>query len=245
MRHSLMLATASAATIAGSAMAGLVAGDIAIIGINTSTTDSFAILFLSDIAQGETISFTDNGWKASGVFRTGEGVLSFTSQTAIARGSVRLWTSGMTVTGTGWSSANPSNFALNATGDSLIAYQGSFNGTTGALTGSLLYATQTYGAWNADATNASTSAAPTSANLGSLVTGTTALAISTANGYYSGTTTGTRTQLLAAIADATNWTTSTAMTSTSAWATAFTVPAPGAAALVGVAGIITARRRKA
>lgn len=244
MTHRFALTVTSVGLLCNASMAAVVPLDIAIIGVNTSTTDSFAIVFLRDVALGETISFTDSGWKSTGVFRPNEGTLTFTAPAAISAGSVRTWTNGMTITGTGWSSSSPTSFALNATGDSLIAYQGTINGTTGLLSGSLVYAVQTFGAWNTDATSASTSAEPTSANGGTLVSGTTTVAISTANGYYTGTTAGTKAQLLAAISNSANWTTSTLMTDTSLWKSGFTVPAPGAAALVGLASLITTRRRK-
>jgi len=62
-----------------SACPTLSAGDIAIIGMNADNPDEFTFVALVDIAAGEEIRFTDNGWLSSTTpesFRAGEGYLT-------------------------------------------------------------------------------------------------------------------------------------------------------------------------
>ena len=86
----------------------LVAGDIAIVQYDSSTTDSFTFVFTRDVEAGTSVNFTDNGWLAAGGFRAGEGTVTYTAATAI--------TAGTTVTLTGLN--------LDDAGDQIIAYQG-------------------------------------------------------------------------------------------------------------------------
>jgi len=86
----------------------LAAGDIAIVQYNTTTTDTFAFVFLRDVEVGTTVNFTDNGWLAAGGFRPGEGTVTYTAPSAI--------TAGTTVTLSGLN--------LDDAGDQIIAYQG-------------------------------------------------------------------------------------------------------------------------
>ncbi len=60
------------------ANAAVVLGDIAIVRFNTANPDQFSFVALSNIAAGDVINFTDNGWQTSSAsFRTGEGVLTY------------------------------------------------------------------------------------------------------------------------------------------------------------------------
>jgi hypothetical protein len=87
-------------------------GDIAIVGYGADAgVKSFAFVLLADLS-GETITFTDNGWRAAGGFRTGEGTVSYTVPAGTPIGTV-VTISGLT------GSFNPST-----TGDSIIAYVG-------------------------------------------------------------------------------------------------------------------------
>ncbi len=203
----------------------LTQGDIAIAGYNTTNPDSIRLVVLVDIAAGTTFNITDNGWQSSGSgsFRTGEGILTYTAPTDISAGTVLTWTNGNVNNNNspGFNSNNPSNFALNASGDSLIIYTGTLASPT------LIYALNS-GNWSLNATSASTSAEPSAANGGTLETGTTTVAITTngTNGYYSGSTSGTQAELLAAISNAANWTASSTITDISNWASSFTLFQP-------------------
>ncbi|MCK6611890.1 MAG: hypothetical protein L6Q78_12730 [Bacteroidia bacterium] len=101
-------------------------GNIAIIGFNPSTTDALSWVALTDIPQNTIIRFTDNGFSDSLTALSGEGILEYVAPSLIAKGTVVSWSNGMNVTGTGWSSNAPSNFALNASGEQLFAFQGTW-----------------------------------------------------------------------------------------------------------------------
>ncbi len=162
----------------------LAAGDIAIINVNVDDPDSFAFVVLTDIEAGTQISFTDNGWNGTG-FRTGEGVYTYTFTQAVSAGTVINCTG---VTG----------ISLSASGDSLIAYQGT------AAAPTLLYAVDLAdgnGVFAASATNSNTSGLPTGLSLGQ-----TAVALPQDNVAYNGPTSGTKAEILAAIANPANWT---------------------------------------
>jgi len=250
MKKTLSVALAVTFVALSQAGAAISAGDLAFIGANCSTTDGLGILVLRDLALNDTFTITDNGWLAAGGFRTGEGTLVYTAPGAVAAGTVLTWTNGQNITGTGWSSNNPSNFALNASGDSLIILTGTIASPT--LIDALGLGTTGYTAgWSADAISASTSAAPTAANHGTLVTGTSIIGFNFPNGYYSGSiTSGTQSELLAAVSNASNWTTSSTITATSSWKSSFTVTAVPEPHEYGIAfgglliALIVMRRRK-
>ncbi len=158
-------------------------GDIAFlqyIADGSGTTVKF--LVLNDIPNGNQIHFTDNGWFSAGGFRGGEGVHTWTSP-GVFCGDVISFTESPMVLSTG--------------GDQILAYTGTSASPT------FIAAIQMNGAWDADATSSNTSAIPTG-----LTNGTNCIAISPEidNAIYSGTLTGTRATLLAAINDQTNWT---------------------------------------
>ncbi|MER2269174.1 ExeM/NucH family extracellular endonuclease [Methylobacterium oxalidis] len=172
----------------------LTAGDIAIIGYDADNPDDFAFVVLRDIEAGTVINFTDNGWRAAGGFRANEGVYAYTAPTALAAGTVVHPT-----TDTAGSAPvfQAPNFALNAGGDQIIAYQGT------AASPTFLYAVDLAdgnAAFADDATDASTSALPPGLTLG-----TTAVALPADNGRYAGSTAGGRDALLSAIGNPASW----------------------------------------
>jgi predicted RNA-binding protein with TRAM domain len=104
----------------------LAAGDVAIVGINSANPDMFSMVFLKDVSANTAINFTDNGFTASTTTRTGEGFLTYTVPSGgHAAGTVVTWTNGMNISGTGWSTNNPSNMAFNGSGDQLFIFTGS------------------------------------------------------------------------------------------------------------------------
>ena len=192
-----------------------VAGDIALVGYGADAgVKSFAFVLLADLA-GQTIYFTDNGWLAAGGFRANEGTVSYTVPADAKVGTV------ITIPGlTG--QFNPST-----SGDQILAYTGSaaeptFLFALNFADGKTVFA--------GDATNSNTSAVPTS-----LTAGKDALAFGDDNGAYSGPTTGTRAEILAAIGDARNWTTND--TAGVAYASGFTVDSGSTAGAFGVADV--------
>lgn len=141
-------------------------GDIAIIGYAFDNPDEFAFVALVNIDAGTLITFTDNGWTAAGAFRSGEGVLVWTTATDIATGTVVQ-------------PASVGTMAFSASGDQILAYQGT------EATPSFVYALHSNGStWDADATTSNESALPTG-----LTDGSTAVAIPEVdNAVYTGTT---------------------------------------------------------
>ncbi len=170
-------------TVFGNGVFGQISpGDIAIIMYSADGADEISFVALASIAAGEQINFTDNGWLATNDWRGGEGVDTYTVPAGgLACGDV------VTVT--------LSSCALSTSGDQVIAYQNTYD---------MLYGINNEGAnvWQADATSSNTSALPSG-----LTNGTTAVALTESdNAVYSGSTTGTKAQLLAWIGDYTNWT---------------------------------------
>jgi hypothetical protein len=137
----------------------LKAGDVAFVQIGTTDPDEFSFVAIKDIAAGEVIVFTDNGWLATGTFRSGEGTLVYTVPVGgLQAGKVVSWLKGSTdKTDVGFSSGSPLIDLAGTKGDSLIAFQG----TLGAPT-ALIAAVQTKnsGTWNSEATSSNTSAVP-------------------------------------------------------------------------------------
>jgi hypothetical protein len=202
----------------------LTAGDIAIVGFNSDDPDKFAFVALTDIAAGEVISFTDNGWLAAGGFRSGEGTVSWTAPVGgVTAGTVITWEGGV---GFSVGSGGTGGPLFSASGDQLIAYQGP------AATPTLLYAVNDEGAgWQADATSSNTSALPTG-----LVNGDTAVALPELDNYaYTGPTSGTKAELLAAIGNPANWTGGDTLPA-GAFPTSFTVGG-GGGATVSIAAV--------
>jgi hypothetical protein len=188
-------------------------GDLVITGINADDNDEFTFVPLVNLIGGTIIRFTDNGWLSTGAFRTGEGLLRYTAPTTgIAAGTkigiVKNATGG-TISFTAPSSSQgtiveeptTNGFSLATTGDQLIAFQGELASPT------LVFALTTFrNAFDADATNASTSALPVV-----LANGTSAIAIGTSttdfdNGEYNhSVTTGSVTQLRSSAANVAAW----------------------------------------
>ncbi len=132
------LIAVAALCAAGSANAALSVGDVAIIGrINNGSPDTFSFVSLADIAAGEKIYFTDNGWTGS-AFRgatatDGDGNENLTVWTAtanIAAGSIvnsnassSAWTWTTSGSVPGGTSGSFANLALSQTGEQIYAFQ--------------------------------------------------------------------------------------------------------------------------
>lgn len=159
----------------------LLAGDIAITGVNMDNPDEISVVFLVDIESGTEIKFTDNGWLASNDWRGGEGIHTWTASTAYSAGDeIVITTSGP---------------ALATTGDQIIAYQN---------TSDMVAAINDEGehVWQADATSAATSALPQG-----LTNGTNCVALIEIDNYEydRSVTSGTKSDLLSAINNYLNW----------------------------------------
>ncbi len=225
-----------------SAQTTLSAGDIAIIGgnrLSPSTTFELAIVTLVDISSGTTIYISDFGWSNSTSSfvttsnLTAEGCITWTTNSAIAKGTVFLIKiSGATtpvITGLpgsistiGWTT-NSVSIPVSAAGDNWFIFQG---------TGPTAPSTFVYGFTNFSLTTISTlpagsangwlnseqqtSGSVTTSELPtSLTNGSTARSLAWVTGaggthgdcfVYSGTTTGNKSAILTAIGNLSNWT---------------------------------------
>jgi predicted extracellular nuclease len=168
-------------------MTTLSVGDLALIGYSADTAGkSFSFVLLQAVEAGTVISFTDNGWLAAGGFRGGEGTYTYTASAGGAAAGTVITVTGLT------GSLNPST-----SGDQIIAYQGAAASATPLFALDFADNNSTYAG---DASNSNTSAIPTG-----LAAGSTALAFTLDNGAYVGTTTGTKAEILSAIANSANW----------------------------------------
>lgn len=122
-----------AVTLCLSYIFGLTAGDIAILGVNTDATKSLAFVALADIPANTTITFTDNAWNASTqVWRTGEGSFTWTHTALVAKGTVVNISLGTTFTVDLGTVTTNASFNLSASGDQILAYEGTTAPTTNA-----------------------------------------------------------------------------------------------------------------
>lgn len=189
------------------AHAALSAGDIAVIAYNTDGDDNFAWVALTDIAANTTINFTDSSWQAT-AFRTSEhldagGPLTWTNTATLSAGSVVSFNGKVAKT---WSigSGNGASAALDlsASGDQIFAFQG--NNTSPDFVYGLQFAHST-GIIASPTVSSSTNTTNVPGML-SEVGGTMFNVGNFDNGYYMGTTTGSKAELLSAIANQANWT---------------------------------------
>ncbi len=102
----------------------LAIGDVSVIGFNSANPDKISIVLLKNISANTVINITDNGFTGVTTGRTGEGFLTYTAPSDQLAGTVLSWVNGQVITGTGWSSNSPTNFALNGSGDQIFIFQG-------------------------------------------------------------------------------------------------------------------------
>jgi hypothetical protein len=183
----------------------LAIGDIALLGFNTSTTDAISFVALNTIPANTIIKFTDNGYSSASDQMSTEGTLIYTATSTINPGTVISWTSGMSIVGTGWNSAAPTNFALNTTGEQIFIYQGNWGIASG--TTSLLQGAMTGGNWTSS--GSVTSVVANSYLPSTLTSASNAFNITLANAYYTNNVsniTGTVSELFSKINNSSNWT---------------------------------------
>ncbi len=105
----------------GRRTATLAAGDLVIVTADADATEGFDAVPLVDLDAGTVIYFTDNGW-TNGTWRGNEGTITYTAPGAIAAGTVLSYRS---VNENGF--VKSGSFDLSASGDTILAYQGSSN----------------------------------------------------------------------------------------------------------------------
>jgi Secretion system C-terminal sorting domain len=178
----------------------LSAGDIAIIAYNSDGTDDFSFVLLAPVTNTTVIKFAESGWLSAGGFRGGgsgsEGTITWTANANLPCGTEVAITSTGTTASSGTTTVSGS-WALSASGDQILAYQG----TSAAPT--FIYALNNDGAgvWQANATSTNNSAIPTG-----LTNGTNAVAINEADDVkYDCSTTTPPAAILAAVSNNANW----------------------------------------
>ena len=197
---------------AGAVQAGLVTGDITLLGFRSDNDDGLSFVTWTNISAGTSIYFTDSGFFNDGTVRSSEDLLSWTAPVGgIAAGKVVV----ITCPAVGASSADVGTTAgslngLSASGDQIFAGTAAFikDGDTtkpgSTYAGTLLYGLHFGGsAWSADATSTSLSALPNALNSAYLNQAVGNMD----NGQYTGSRANmTAAQFKAAINNISNWT---------------------------------------
>jgi endonuclease/exonuclease/phosphatase family metal-dependent hydrolase len=194
-------------------------GDIAIVGMNTDTQDGITFVALVDIADGTSISFTDNAWQdVDSTLRTGEGTLLWSNNTAsaISAGSMIVLDVAAKTSTVGICSGTSPNLAT--AGDQILAYQGSSSSPFFIAALNMDGSTP----WLSGAQTSNTSAEPDG-----LTNGVNCVGILEKDNavYDMSITSGTKEELLAAICNVVNWTGDNA--------TAYPMPPAGSFTLSG------------
>ncbi|MBC6993659.1 hypothetical protein H9S92_05780, partial [Lewinella lacunae] len=150
--------TSDEVMVSFSAASTLAIGDLAFTGYNSDNPDTFSFVIFTDIGTGTVINFTDNGWLASGAFRTGEGLIALTFGGMATCGDQFFVTGGNFLNYDGSPAGTVTSISgsvdLSINGDQIFAFQGTLGSPT------LLAAIQMNGDWDADATDAQSSAQP-------------------------------------------------------------------------------------
>jgi len=157
-------------------------GDIAFTGMQTDAPDTFSFVLLKDVDSGTQLSFTDNGWRgAQNGFNATEQTATVTFGNIYTAGTHFVVVDGgapqFRIAGgnTSAGTASGSLTGLSASGDSVLAYQGTAP-TTGNATNWVAGIISLGAGWNSSYTSGSNdSALPTA-----LTNGVNAIA------YYSG-----------------------------------------------------------
>lgn len=200
--------------------AQLAAGDIAFVGMNSDTDpNELSIVTLNVIAAGQTIIITDYGYNGASLDQsntTAEGYITWNTTKTIAAGTIIKFTVGFghtiggqltdygAVTAVGWSGD-----AIASGGDNWFILQGSLASPT-FIYAYANWSTPSHGVktWvvNGAAISATTSCLPST-----LINGTTANiqsgdpAYHFDNNVYTGSKTGSKAAVLAALANSSNW----------------------------------------
>ncbi|MEP3889520.1 MAG: calcium-binding protein [Hellea sp.] len=225
-------------------------GELAIIQYGSDSPDPISFVILTDIDADTEIKFTDKGYDANlDSFITSEGILTWTPGVALPAGTVItiVASGGGTYTATNATTGavlgtviQTGSFNLATAGDSIFAFQGDITGT--AADAGLIYgvnfgdddATNPLDAngWNTLAIDGDTNESNLPDELNSALNGGINASYGNPaeidNGFYNGITEGTPAEILAAIADPANWTTSNAVQG----AQTFPVFAPNTAPLL-------------
>lgn len=191
------------------------------IGNPSGEEDQFSFLLLKDVSTGDAISFTENGWLATGGFRTGESTLTLTFTSNYPSGTQmsisRLPFSVALPNGTSPGNLTGAGLSLVTSGDQIFAFDPSNVPNSNANQSGFIAAIQMNGDWDPDASSSTTSAKPSIFN--TLANSSVAISPEVDNAIYNcSVTSGTPTQLRDAIQNPANWSVN--------GATPFNQPAP-------------------
>ncbi len=194
-------------------------GDIAFTGYQASAPDKVSFVLLKDVDAGTVLTLSDNAWTGSAL-NTNEGTSvitfggTFTAGTQFNYDATRSaglkWAIGATTTNL--SDVTSGNFALNASGDNIFAYNGSTAPTTGS-DANWVAAIATNAFLTSGAATSSLTYLPSAFTLGNTAF---SLGITNGAGNENGAETspvsvmGTAAQIRAAVYTVGNWTTFTA-----------------------------------
>ena len=172
-------------------------GDLAIVGFSFQN-NNFSFVLLVDIEAGTEIYFSDAGWTGSGFF-TNEGAEKYSAQVDLSAGTVITYQGSADnfVAINEYPFNLQAGIALTGNGDQLLTFQGPINDP------SFLYTLHNGpGEWTPSPMNSRTTYLPPG-----LEVGYTAISLGGTyrDGYYDGSTSGTRDELLAAISNPLNW----------------------------------------
>ena len=251
---SVVGAAVSILSLASAGQAQIGAGDLLPIAVNTAAgtqafADGFALVALRNIAAGSVLYITDNELTAATgtVFNTGESYSRWTAPAGgVAAGTVINFTNfdatGTTLLNVSTGSvsavtfANSSNRGLSATSESLYFYTAASDASADTATGFVSFL------------NIGTTADPAPASLNPNFNISIVSTAGPDAAQYTGPRAGSSafTDYAALIGDvANNWTTAGATDPNAFNTTAFTIiPTPGTAALLGLGGLVVARRRR-
>ncbi|MDD3633564.1 MAG: hypothetical protein PHW38_07220, partial [Candidatus Cloacimonetes bacterium] len=199
------------AILSFSYLMGLTAGDIAILGVNTDAEKSMIFVALTDIPANTTISFNDDAWNSTTEQwrgSSGEGSIEWSYNNVLIKGNSVILTFGTSYSASIGTVTTNTDFNLSASGDQILAYEGTTAPTTNdASTWLYGFSTENW-SWNNDS---NTSDLPTALNGASV--GLTDSATEVDNGYFANGNTaqtevsvsGTKGQLLALFTDNTKY----------------------------------------
>ena len=134
-------------------------GDVAFVDYQSDDSDRFTFVIFQDVDATTTLTFNENGWFATGGFRTGEGTLTWTSGVAILAGTLIeiIGVDGDFSASTG-TVIETGAFSLSIAGDQILVYQGTV--PVAGDESNFITGIQMNSAWDADAINPNTSAQP-------------------------------------------------------------------------------------
>jgi len=175
--------------------ATLAAGDLMFVTADADATEGFDVVPLVDLDAGTVITFTDNGW-TNGTWRTNEGSVVYRAPGAVSAGTVLSYRS---TDANGF--VKSGNFDLSASGDNILAYQGS-SGSPQFLCGVGWAATTPW--IESGAVSANNSMIPSGLSTGAY----TIVACGSLDNYQylaANGTTGSKSALLALVGNPANW----------------------------------------